>query len=195
MPETRPSGDCPNMTRGDFTQSYLRKHLLKWLIHACSISYQLYIGYRYYLYTLFISIYYIYIHHIDSYTCIVIQWCLSMYTVLSCNLHLFWLFLIIPIWWGPFIQAYPCKFSLDWFSWHAQFYAIHMLCIVQLSVAYILSFISCICLYELIAMAWRRTSAIPVLTGVAAVLRKALIVWFCAWSVCVWSLCVWVFYL
>ena len=43
-----------------------------------SISYQLYIGYRYYLYTLFISIYYIYIHHIYFYTFIVIQWCLSM---------------------------------------------------------------------------------------------------------------------
>ena len=59
----------------------------------------------------------------------------------------------------------------------------------------IISFISCICLYELIAMAWRRTSVIPALTGVAAVLRKDLVVWFCAWSVCVWSLCVWVFYL
>ena len=80
-------------------------------------------------------------------------------------------------------------------SKHAQFYAIHMLWIVQLSVAYILSFISCICLYELIAMAWGRTSVIPVLTGVAAVLHKALVVWFCAWSACVWSLCVWVFYL
>ena len=61
-------------------------------------------------------------------------------------------------------------------SRHAQFYAIHMLCIVHLSVAYILSFISCICLYELIAMAWRRTSVIPALTGVAAVLRKDLVV-------------------
>ena len=78
MPETRPSGDCPNMIRGDFTQSYLRNHLLKWLVQACSISYQLYIGYRYYLYALFISIYYIYIHDIYFYTFIVIQWCLSM---------------------------------------------------------------------------------------------------------------------
>ena len=34
------------------------------LVQACLISYQLYIGYRYYLYTLFISICYIYIHHI-----------------------------------------------------------------------------------------------------------------------------------
>ena len=109
MPETRPSGDFPNMTRGDFTQSYLRNHLIKWLVHACSISYQLYIGYRYYLYTLFISIYYISIHHIYFYTFIVIQWCLSMYTVLSCNLHLFWLFLIIPIWWGPFIQVWQTR--------------------------------------------------------------------------------------
>ena len=48
------------------------------LVQACSILYQLYIGYRYYLYTLFISIYYIYIHHIYFYTFIVIQWCLSM---------------------------------------------------------------------------------------------------------------------
>ena len=78
MPETRPSGDFPNMTRGDFTQSYLRNRLIKWLVHACSISHQLYIGYRYYLYTLFISIYYISIHHIYFYTFIVIQWCLSM---------------------------------------------------------------------------------------------------------------------
>ena len=53
-------------------------YLIKWLVHACSISYQLYIGYRYYLYTLFISTYYIYIHHVYFYTSIVIQWCLSI---------------------------------------------------------------------------------------------------------------------
>ena len=35
----------------------------------------------------------------------------------------------------------------------------------------------------------------PVLTGVAAVLRKALVVWFGAWCVCVWAMCVLVFYL
>ena len=66
-----------NITRGDFTQSYLRNHLIKWF-QACPILYQLYIGYRYHLYTLFIFICYIYIHHIYFYTFIVIQWCLSM---------------------------------------------------------------------------------------------------------------------
>ena len=89
---------CPRRVRrvtapiwqgGDYTLSYLRNHRIKWLVQACLISYQLYIGYRYYLYTLFISIYHIYIHHIYFYTFIIIQWWLSMSTVLSCNLHLF----------------------------------------------------------------------------------------------------------
>ena len=58
MPETRPSGDFPQYDKGH--------HLIKWLVHACSISYQLYIGYRYYLYMHYlylyiISIYIIYI--------------------------------------------------------------------------------------------------------------------------------------
>ena len=70
MPQTRPSGDCPNMIRGNFTLSYLRNQLLKWLAQACSISYQLYIGSRIlsiYIVYIYIYIYYIYIHRIFLY--------------------------------------------------------------------------------------------------------------------------------
>ena len=62
----------------------LRNHLIKWLVHACSISYQLYIGYRYYLYTLFISIYYIYTSCIFLY--------IHRYTVVSEHVNYFILY-------------------------------------------------------------------------------------------------------
>ena len=72
----------PNMTRGDFTQSYLRNHLIKWLVHAwlnftstiCRLQ--------------ILSIYIIYIYILHLYTSYIFLY-IHRYTVVSEHVNCF----------------------------------------------------------------------------------------------------------